>query len=121
MVNAMNCFLLPSHFEGGPIVLVEAQAAGLPCVFSDIIAPETQIYDKLLWRLSLNSPIKEWAQALRHALRERSCETKAAAFQAVESSAYNIDSSLEELQDYYSELIRLNPSQEGSHRTAPSY
>jgi glycosyltransferase involved in cell wall biosynthesis len=121
MVNAMNCFLLPSHFEGGPIALVEAQAAGLPCVFSDVIAPETQIYDKLLWKLSLNSPIKEWAQALRHALRERSCETKAAAFQAVESSGYNIDSSLQELQDYYSELLRLNPRQEGSQRPAPSY
>jgi glycosyltransferase involved in cell wall biosynthesis len=121
MVNAMNCFLLPSHFEGGPIALVEAQAAGLPCVFSDIIAPETQIYDKLLWRISLNSPIKEWAQALRHALREGSCETKAAAFHAVESSAYNITSSLEELQDYYSELLRLNHRPERSHRTAPSY
>jgi glycosyltransferase involved in cell wall biosynthesis len=121
MVNAMNCFLLPSHFEGGPIVLVEAQAAGLPCVFSDVMAPETQIYDKLLREVSLNAPIQEWTNALRHALNECSCETKAAALQAVESSAYNIDSSLEELQNYYCELLRINHIPEPAHRTAPSY
>jgi glycosyltransferase involved in cell wall biosynthesis len=121
MVNAMNCFLLPSHFEGGPIALVEAQAAGLPCVFSDVIAPETEIYRKLLWKISLNSPVKQWTQALQHALRECSCEMKAAAFQAVESSAYNITSSLEDLQNYYMELFRLSRNPAGYRQTASSH
>jgi glycosyltransferase involved in cell wall biosynthesis len=121
MINAMNCFLLPSHFEGGPIALVEAQAAGLPCVFSDIIAPETELYRKLLWKVSLNSPIKEWTQALQHALRESSRETKAAAFQAVESSAFNITSSLEDLQNYYMELFRLSRNPAAYRQTVSSF
>jgi glycosyltransferase involved in cell wall biosynthesis len=121
MVNAMDCFLFPSHFEGAPIALVEAQAAGLPCIFSDVIAAETDICPNILWRMSLSLPAKEWAQTIQVALLECTSEARAAAVEAVESSPYNIYCSLEELQDYYSELLRLNPSRQGSHRTAPSY
>lgn len=35
--SAMDLFVLPSNFEGYPLVGVEAQANGLPCLFSDTI------------------------------------------------------------------------------------
>ena len=35
--NAMDAFLLPSLFEGLPVVLVEAQTAGLPCFVADTV------------------------------------------------------------------------------------
>ncbi len=41
--QAMDVFVLPSLFEGFPVVGVEAQASGVPCLFSTAITPEIAI------------------------------------------------------------------------------
>lgn len=45
IMQAMDCFILPSLFEGFPVVGVEAQASGLPCFFSDKITKEIGLSD----------------------------------------------------------------------------
>lgn len=40
MWQAMDVFVMPSLHEGLPVTGVEAQASGLPCVFSDAITKE---------------------------------------------------------------------------------
>lgn len=40
LMQAFDIFLLPSNFEGLPIVGIEAQTSGLPCIFSDKITDE---------------------------------------------------------------------------------
>ena len=37
LLGGMDMFLFPSLYEGLGMALVEAQAAGLPCIISDVI------------------------------------------------------------------------------------
>lgn len=41
--SAMDIFVMPSNFEGLPIAAVEAQAEGLPCIFSTNISRQTAL------------------------------------------------------------------------------
>lgn len=61
--QAMDVFVMPSLFEGLPLVGVEAQACGLPCVFSDTITKETQILPSCEF-VSLNTDNERWVEAI---------------------------------------------------------
>lgn len=61
LLMAMDVFILPSRFEGLGIVLIEAQATGLPCLASDNIPSESKV-SPLITYLSINDSPKEWAK-----------------------------------------------------------
>lgn len=63
LLSAADTFLLPSLHEGFPIVAVEAQAAGLKCLISDVITHEVVINENCEI-MSLESSPEEWAHAL---------------------------------------------------------
>lgn len=63
LLQAMDVFVLPSLFEGFPLVLVEAQAAGVPCVISDSISKEVAINDNVVM-MSLDDSEENWAKTL---------------------------------------------------------
>ena len=63
LMQGMDLFLFPSLFEGLPVVLVEAQAAGLKCLISDSITKETDITGRIEFASLRESP-EEWANII---------------------------------------------------------
>lgn len=63
-MKAMDVFLLPSKYEGLPVVGIEAQASGLPMFASkDVVTDELKITN-LLKFISLDKSAKEWAEEI---------------------------------------------------------
>lgn len=62
-MSAVDCLLMPSLFEGLPFVLVEAQAAGLPCVVSSAVSEEANISGELRY-VGLDEPQESWEEAI---------------------------------------------------------
>ncbi|AYP98615.1 glycosyltransferase [Limosilactobacillus fermentum] len=63
----MDLFILPSFFEGLPVVLVEAQASSLPCLVSDSVTREVEVTDRIEF-LSLKEDASVWANKLNELL-----------------------------------------------------
>lgn len=61
--QAMDIFCMPSLYEGLPVVGIEAQAAGLPCVFSDGISPKVCI-SSLASIIPLGNSEQQWAEEI---------------------------------------------------------
>ena len=63
LLQAMDVLVMPSLFEGLPFSLVEAQAAGVPCIVSNTVSKDSKLTD-IIQFLSLDSSSKEWADCI---------------------------------------------------------
>ena len=64
LMQAMDIFVLPSLYEGLPVTMVEAQAAGLPCIISDKVPPECILTDGLVDVMPLSASPETWAEKI---------------------------------------------------------
>jgi glycosyltransferase EpsF len=77
LMGAVDVVLLPSHFEGLPVSIVEAQAAGTVCAVSEAVDPEVDLGLGLVRFLPIDTAAP-WVDAL---LEDRPATPTAAAIQ----------------------------------------
>ena len=61
LMQAMDMFIFPSLYEGLPVTMIEAQAAGLPCVISDYVSEECIVTSELISVMKLSDSVEMWA------------------------------------------------------------
>ena len=104
LLKASDLFLFPSQFEGLGLALIEAQAAGLPCVFSDVLPAEAGVVKPMLTRASLDAPAKAWADAVWRWHERPGPIAPAEALRTVVASPFNVETSAAELVGFYRQL-----------------
>ena len=102
--SAFDLFILPSIWEGLPVVGVEAQAAGLPCIFSDSITREIAITDKAQF-IPLKANRNVWVEAISDKLANSSRDETE---QQVTDNHYNICFEAKKLEELYLTLYNEN-------------
>ena len=96
LMQAMDCFILPSKFEGLPLVGIEAQTAGLPCYFSDVITEEVKITD-LVNFISLNKSSLFWAKEV---VKSKTFKRKDVSNEIIEAG-YDINTEINKIEKFY--------------------
>ena len=97
--SAFDVFVLSSWYEGLPVVGIEAQAADLPCVFTDTITPEVKVTDRVRF-CGLDDGASVWAKAIEGF----PVGARGSRFDELRAAGYDIVSEARRMQQLYLDL-----------------
>ena len=105
LLRKSKAFILPSLYEGMPLVLIEAQASGIHCVSADTFSKEVDFgIDSVEW-LPLQAGAEKWADAIETAI-EKGRKEKSIVVNAIEEKGFDSRIFTEKLCDLYVQNAR---------------
>ena len=97
IIKLFDVFCFPSQYEGLGIVLIEAQAAGIPCFVSDTIPYEAEMDPDIYKRLPLNKEPEYWANTIINTDMRKSLNS----YKKVIIKGYSIEETVKTLESLY--------------------
>jgi glycosyltransferase involved in cell wall biosynthesis len=105
MSGLFDIFLFPSFYEGLGIVLLEAQSAGLPVVFTNVIPQRVDVIEDLVNRLGLEEGAEFWANHILNNVKVPLIEKRNSYHDQFNNSEYSIKKSSAKLLDFYKNIV----------------
>ncbi|WP_288333572.1 glycosyltransferase family 1 protein [uncultured Cloacibacillus sp.] len=97
LYQAMDVMVLPSLFEGLPVVMVEAQASGVKVIASDNITNESMLIPETEF-LSLNDGVAIWANEI---LKYINGYTRRNTYKEIKNAGYSAKDNITGLENFY--------------------
>lgn len=97
LMQAMDIFVFPSHYEGLPVTLVEAQASGLLIIKSDNVPDQCKMIPDI-YSLSLDKDATYWAKEI---LTLHSSYIRKDTSSYIKEAGYDIEENAKWLEEFY--------------------
>ena len=105
LTGLFDAFVMPSLHEGLPVALLEAQAAGLPCLTSDRIGRQAFVLPEMVETLPLETGTAGWAERMLKTARRGRMPRREAA-RRMRLAGFDSRLSAERLAGFYERAIR---------------
>lgn len=102
ILQALDCIIMPSKWEGFPVALLEEQASGLPCFVSDTVTKQAKINSNVFY-LPLADGYEKWADCICDRYDEQNRILNA---DVIKEEGYDISNTVERLEAIYSRSIK---------------
>lgn len=99
LMSMFDVLLLPSFYEGVPGVIVEAQAAGTPCIISDFVTKEVNAGLGLLEFLPIKDP-RKWVELIVQKTNKEKIDKKEI-WSKLNDGGFTVEKSIHKLYDVY--------------------